>query len=268
MAAAILLSLLLSPSRLAHAAFARPALTSRAAFVVDMNSGRTLYAKNADRVYPLASLTKLMTGMVALDAKPTMFAPLKVTNDDVDRLKWSKSRLPVGSILMRRTLLHIALMSSENRAASALSRHYPGKRPAFVRAMNRKAKRLKMTRTRFVDPTGLSPRNVSTARDVAKMARAAYRYRTIRRYSTDKQQRVLGGNGPLLYRNSDALIHAHPSWRIGLQKTGFTNEAGHCLVLAMPVRGHDYLIVLLGAPGQYAHFQDAITLRRWLGRVA
>lgn len=253
---------------LAHAAIPRPAVRARAAFAVDLDSGKVLYAKHADRAQPIASLTKLMTAMVSLDSKPSMLAPIKIRSADVDRLKWSRSRLPVGSILMRRTLLHIALMSSENRAASALSRKYPGGRRAFVRAMNRKAHRLGMRRSRFVDPTGLSPRNVSTARDVARMARAAYRYRAIRRYSTDRQTRVLGGNGPLLYRNSDALIHAR-YWPIALQKTGFINEAGHCLVVLTPVHGHRVLMVLLGAPDRYAHFQDAVTLRRWIaaGRV-
>ncbi|WP_227247369.1 serine hydrolase [Paraburkholderia caribensis] len=245
-----------------RAAF-KPAVQARAAIVIDMTTGRTLYAKHADERRPIASLTKLLTAMVALDAKRPMIKPLRITDADVDRLKWSRSRLPVHSLLLRSTLLHIALMSSENRAAYALSRDYPGGRPGFVRAMNHTAQRLHMTRSHFVDPTGLSPHNVSTARDLTRLVRAAYRYPVIRQYSTAHQKLVLGGDGPLMYRNTDPLVH-RASWQVGLQKTGFTNEAGHCLIIVTMVRGHPVLIVLLGDPNAQAHFQDAATLRRWL----
>lgn len=241
----------------------RPAVLARAAMVVDLATGRTLYAKHADQRLPIASLTKLLTAIVVIDSKRSLIKPAHITDADVDRLKWSRSRLPVGSLLLRRTMLHIALMSSENRAAFALSRDYPGGRAGFVRAMNRKAKRLHMRHSHFVDPTGLSPRNISTARDLTRLARAAYRYRQIRLYSTSHGKLVLGGAGPLMYHNTDPLVRA-ASWHVALQKTGFTNEAGHCLIVMTPVHGHMMLIVLLGDPTPRAHFQDAIDLRRWL----
>lgn len=241
----------------------RPAVLARAAVVVDLATGRTLYAKHADQRLPIASLTKLMTAMVAIDSKRSLVKPARITRADVDRLKWSRSRLPVGSLLLKRTMLHIALMSSENRAAFALSRDYPGGRAGFVRAMNRKASRLHMRHSHFVDPTGLSPHNVSTARDLTRLARAAYRYRRIRHYSTSHGKLVLGGAGPLMYHNTDPLVRK-VSWHVALQKTGFTNEAGHCLIVMTPVHGHMMLIVLLGDPTPRAHFLDAIRLRRWL----
>lgn len=244
----------------------RPAVRARAAMVVDLATGRTLYAKHADQRLPIASLTKLLTAMVVLDSKRSLIRPARITHADIDRLKWSRSRLPVGSLLLRRTMLHIALMSSENRAALALSRDYPGGRAGFVRAMNRKAKRLRMRHSHFVDPTGLSPHNVSTARDLTRLARAAYRYQQIRLYSTSRQKLVLGGAGPLMYHNTDPLVH-NVAWHVVLQKTGFTNEAGHCLIVMTPVHGHMMLIALLGAPTPQAHFQDAIDLRRWLARA-
>jgi D-alanyl-D-alanine endopeptidase (penicillin-binding protein 7) len=250
---------------IAHAKHAviKPAVRARAAIVVDMTTGRTLYSKHADEPRPIASLTKLLTAMVVLDSKRSLIKPLRVTDADVDRLKWSRSRLPVRSLLLRSTLLQIALMSSENRAAFALSRDYAGGRPGFVRAMNRTAKRRHMSRSHFVDPTGLSPHNVSTARDLTHLVRAAYRYPVIRRYSTAHEKLVLGGDGPLMYGNTDPLVH-RASWHVGLQKTGFTNEAGHCLIIVTNVRGHPVLIVLLGDPDAQAHFQDAVDLRRWL----
>ncbi|HVW52605.1 MAG TPA: serine hydrolase [Trinickia sp.] len=270
----LFLALCIGPLTFADPAFARarahaqrhrprPAVLARAAMVVDLTTGRTLYAKHPDQRLPIASLTKLLTAMVVIDSKRSLVRPARITNADVDRLKWSRSRLPVGSLLLRRTMLHIALMSSENRAAFALSRDYPGGRAGFVRAMNRKARRLHMRHSRFVDPTGLSPRNVSTARDLTRLARAAYRYRRIRLYSTSHRKLVLGGAGPLMYHNTDPLVH-DVAWHVPLQKTGFTNEAGHCLIVMTPVRGHMMLIVLLGDPSPRAHFQDAIELRRWL----
>ncbi len=191
---------------------AQPAVSSRAAIAVDMTSGRTLYTKNADLRVPIASLTKLMTAMVVIDSKRSLIKPARITDTDVDRLKWSRSRLPVGSLLLRRTML---------------SRDYPGGRSGFGRAMNCTAQRLHVPRSHFVDPTGLSPHNVSTARNLTRLARAAYRYPTIREYATSHEKLVLGGDGPLVYRNTDPLVYC-ASWQVGLQKTGFTNEAGHC----------------------------------------
>ncbi|SAK47665.1 murein-DD-endopeptidase [Caballeronia pedi] len=243
----------------------KPVVQARAAIAVDLTTGRTLYAKHADARLPIASLTKLLTAMVVLDSKRSLLKPARITDADVDRLKWSRSRLPVGSLLLRKTMLHIALMSSENRAAFALSRDYPGGRAGFVRAMNHTAKRLHMNRSHFVDPTGLSPRNVSSARDLTKLARAAYRYPAIRDFATSHQKLVLGGDGPLMYRNTDPLVY-RASWRVGLQKTGFTNEAGHCLIVVAQVKGHPTLFVILGAPNAHGHFQDAANLRSWLLR--
>jgi D-alanyl-D-alanine endopeptidase (penicillin-binding protein 7) len=244
---------------------AKPVVHARAAIAVDLATGRALYAKHADERLPIASLTKLLTAMVVLDSKRSLHKPARITDADVDRLKWSRSRLPVGSLLLRKTMLHIALMSSENRAAFALSRDYPGGRPGFVRAMNHTAQRLHMRRSHFVDPTGLSPHNVSTARDLTRLARAAYRYPTIREYATSHHKLVLGGAGPLMYRNTDPLVY-RASWRVGLQKTGFTNEAGHCLIVIAPVHGRPTVFVILGAPNAQGHFQDAVNLRSWLLR--
>ena len=243
----------------------KPVVVSRAAIVLDLATGRTLYAKNADRRMPIASLTKLMTAIIVIDSNRSLIRPTRITTADVDRLKWSHSRLPVGSLLLRRTMLHIALMSSENRAAFALSRDYPGGRMGFIGAMNRTARRLEMLHSNFVDPTGLSPRNVSTARDLTRLARAAYRYPTIREYATSREKLVLGGDGPLMYHNTDPFVY-NDSWDVGLQKTGFTNEAGHCLIIVTTVRAHPILMVLLGAPDPRAHFKDASTLRSWLLR--
>lgn len=241
----------------------KPTIQAQAAMVVDLTKNVILYAKHPDRRRPIASITKLMTAMIVIDSRRSMLRPLRVTASDVDRLKWSKSRLPVHSLLLRRTLLHIALMSSENRAAFALSRAYPGERAGFLKAMNRKAKQLRMTRSHFVDPTGLSPHNVSTARDVVRMATAAFKYRLIRRYTTSHQQLVLGGQGPLMYRNTDPLVW-YKKWRVVMQKTGFTNEAGYCLVVLAPIHGHLILTVLLGDPNARAHVQDAVDLHTWL----
>ncbi|OTP65299.1 Murein-DD-endopeptidase [Caballeronia sordidicola] len=160
-------------------------------------------------------------------------------------------------------MLHIALMASENRAAFALSRDYPGGRKGFVAAMNQTAKKLKMLHSHFFDPTGLSPLNVSTARDLTLLARAAYRYPEIREYATAHQKLVLCGDGPLMYHNTDPLVY-DASWHVLMQKTGFTNEAGHCLIIVTMVQGHPMLFVLLGAPGRHAHFKDAAALRKWL----
>jgi D-alanyl-D-alanine endopeptidase (penicillin-binding protein 7) len=259
---ALALSLALTIPAAAHPKRRGPVLQARAAVMIDLTTGQRLLAKQANLRLPIASVTKLMTAMVVLDAKQSMIRPLRVTPDDVDRLKWSTSRLPVGSLLFRRSLLRIALMSSENRAAFALSRYYPGKRPGFVRAMNRKARRLGMRATHFVDPTGLSPHNVSTAENVSRMARAAYRYTLIRRYTTRHQHSVLGGDGILMYRNTDPLVF-YRTWHVKMQKTGFINEAGHCLVVITPIRGHLILMVLLGEPNDHAPTEDAARLRSW-----
>ncbi|HIF6624121.1 D-alanyl-D-alanine endopeptidase [Serratia ureilytica] len=255
---------LLSVLTTAHAA-APLALHAKSVLVVNQRTGKTLYQKQPNRVLPIASLTKLMTAMVTLDSKRPLGNRMKVTPADRDLLKKTHSRLTIGSVLSRRDMLHIALMSSENRAAAALSRNYPGGRKAFVAKMNQKARAIGMKRARFYDPTGLTPRNVATANDLLKMVNHAYRYPLIRRFSTDKQQIVRPGRGQLVYRSSNGLIN-NAAWKIQLQKTGFTNEAGHCLVMRTTIKGQPIVMILLGARSPYGHYSDAIRLKAWLER--
>ncbi|WP_420819288.1 serine hydrolase [Paraburkholderia flava] len=229
-------------------------LRSRAVYVVDDRTHAVLIAKNADQVRPIASISKLMTAVVALDAHRALAGRLTVIPADRDFDKFTGSRLKVGSVLSRRDMLHIALMSSENRAAAALSRDYAGGRPRFVAAMNAKARALGMLHTSFVNPTGLSPHNVSTARDLARLVAAADRYALIRTFSTDHSQIVAPGHGRLVYHNSNPLVRAG-STPIVLQKTGFINEAGHCVVMRMRIHGHPVTVVLLGAPGPRDHIR-------------
>lgn len=238
-------------------------LRSRAVYVVDNRTHKVLIAKNADQVRPIASISKLMTAVVALDAHRALAGRLTVIPADRDFDKFTGSRLKVGSMLSRRDMLHIALMSSENRAAAALSRDYAGGRPRFVAAMNAKARALGMLHTSFVNPTGLSPHNVSTARDLARLVAAADRYALIRAFSTDHSQIVAPGHGRLVYHNSNPLVRAG-STPIVLQKTGFINEAGHCVVMRMRIHGHPVTVVLLGAPGPRDHIADALRIRHWL----
>jgi D-alanyl-D-alanine endopeptidase (penicillin-binding protein 7) len=206
------------------------ALRSGAVMILDPASGAVLFAKNSATPMPIASLTKLMTAMVVVEAKQDMDEPVTVTDADVDRLKHSSSRLRVGTRLTRTAMLHIALMSSENRAASALGRNYPGGQPAFVAAMNAKAATLGMLHTHYVEPTGLSSSNVSTAEDLSKLVIAAQREPLIRAYSTDRDYTIRQGGRATPYRNTNRLI-SNSSWNIGLQKTGYINEAGRCMVL-------------------------------------
>ncbi|MBH1921458.1 D-alanyl-D-alanine endopeptidase [Serratia marcescens] len=259
--AAVLFSLL-SVLTTAHAA-APLALHAKSVLVVNQRTGKTLYQKQPNRVLPIASLTKLMTAMVTLDSKRPLGNRMRVTPADRDLLKKTHSRLTIGSVLSRRDMLHIALMSSENRAAAALSRNYPGGRRAFVAKMNQKARAIGMKRARFYDPTGLTPRNVATARDLLQMVNHAYRYQTIRRFSTDRQRVVFPGRGQLVYRSSNGLIN-NAAWKIQLQKTGFTNEAGHCLVMRTTIKGQPIVMILLGARSPYGHYSDAIRLKAWL----
>ncbi len=259
-----LMLFLLWPPAPAEAA-RKPRLQSRSVYVINAVNGRVLYSKNSTRAYPLASLTKLMTAMVVLEGKRPLANRIVVKPADRDLLKKTHSRLTVGSALSRRDMLHIALMSSENRAAAALSRYAPGGRPGFLRQMNRKAHRLGMRHSHFVDPTGLSPHNVASAQDVAKMARAAWHFPLIRRFSTDKGEVVYPGHGRLVYHSSNGLIH-NRHWRIQLQKTGFTNEAGHCMVVRTLIHGRPVLMVIMGGKNRYAHYSDALTLKNWLAR--
>lgn len=250
----------------ASAAVARrsvPQLQSESILVVDRATGKTLYQRNPDNVMPIASITKLMTAIVVMESRLALNKRATVTSEDVDRIKWSRSRLPVGAVLRRSTMLHIALMSSENRAAFALSRQLPGGRDAFVDRMNRKARSLGMAHTHFEDPAGLSPTNVSTARDLRRLMSAAYRYDRVRVATIGRTRSVFHNAIP--YVNSNALVRTR-GWHIKMQKTGFTNEAGHCLVMVTPVRGRDVDIVILGGPNNHAHYDDARAIVKWLAR--
>ncbi|WP_051849050.1 D-alanyl-D-alanine endopeptidase [Thiomonas sp. FB-Cd] len=246
------------------------ALRSGSALVIDDKTNEVLLSKNASDVRPIASLTKLMTAAVVLDAHVPMDQMIEITSDDIDTLKWSSSRLRPGMKLSREELLKLALMSSENRAAHALARTtYPGGIDAFMQAMNRKAQQLGMTRTRYIDPTGLSPQNESTAHDLALLVKAVYAYPLIREFSTHQKSTVDVGNRELQYRNTDHLVF-NRGWDILLQKTGYINEAGHCLVLNAVVQGRNVIVVLLDAWGKYSHFADAERIRTWMettGRV-
>ncbi|MBO9538520.1 D-alanyl-D-alanine endopeptidase [Herbaspirillum sp.] len=239
------------------------ALRSNVALVIDQASSQVLFEKNSNVALPIASVTKLMTALVVAEAHMNMEEILTVTEDDVDREKHSSSRLRVGAQLSRDDMLHIALMSSENRAASALGRNYPGGLPAFVAAMNAKARSLGMMDTRYVDSTGLSSQNVASARDLAKLVVAAYQYPIIRQYSTDPKYMVEPSGHALQYNSSNRLTSSK-DWDIGLQKTGFINEAGHCLVMLTRIEGRPIVMVFLDSKGRLSHVGDAARMRKWL----
>lgn len=238
-------------------------LHSAVAYVVDQRTGEVLLAKNPDAVLPIASITKVMTSLVVLDAAQPLTELLEISSDDIDTEKGSRSRLRPGTRLSRAELLQLALMASENRAAHALGRHFEGGLPAFVAAMNEKARQLGMAASRFSDPTGLSERNVSNARDLAKMLKAAYDYPLIRQYSTAPALAVDGGRHAIGFRNTNRLIE-HSAWSIGLQKTGYIAEAGRCLVMQATLESRPVLMVLLDSAGKYSRFGDAQRIRDWL----
>ena len=239
-------------------------LSSNNVLVLDAQDGKAVYAKAADEVTPIASLTKLMTAMVVLDANLPMDDVLSIDMDDFDYIKGSHSRLRMGTTLTRAEMLHLALMSSENRAASALARHYPGGTLAFVAAMNEKAMALGMTRTHYDDSTGLSPRNVSTANDLAKLVRAAADYPVIRDYSTTPSHFVEVPSGQTLgFNNSNALVK-NSAWDIQLQKTGYIREAGRCVVMLVTIASKPMVIVLLDSIGKFTRVADAQRVKHWL----
>ncbi|RCJ08345.1 D-alanyl-D-alanine carboxypeptidase [Cupriavidus necator] len=242
---------------------AMPHLYSRSVIVYNMEQGRVLLEKQADVVAPVASLTKLMTAMVLLDQHPALDEPLTIEPADVDLVKHSPSRLPVGATLARGEMLRLALMASENRSASALSRAIAGGKPAFVAKMNEKASALGMQQTRFQDPTGLSPHNVSSARDLLRMADAASRYTLIREFTTLSNYRVEVARRSLRYRNTMLMLR-EPGWGIQLSKTGFINEAGHCIVLKASLGSGPVIIVLMGASSNRKRSADLISIRNWL----
>lgn len=242
-----------------------PNFSSNSLLVVNQNTGEVKLSKNAEVQLPIASITKLMTAMVVLDADLPMSEMVTITSEDLDRIKGTGSRLPIGTTFSRDDMLKLALMSSENRAAYALSRHYPGGRSAFVRAMNAKALSLGLMHTQFSEPTGLSPQNKSTAHDLYQLVAAAYQYPFIRQATTTTEYEITiaGRKRPLLYKNTNVLVRKG-DWNIGLSKTGYINEAGRCLVMQATVANEPLMIVLLDAAGTNKRTGDANMIRKWL----
>ncbi|MEO7727901.1 MAG: D-alanyl-D-alanine endopeptidase [Burkholderiales bacterium] len=243
-----------------------PNLKSSAALIVDVADGNTIYGKNTQNKSPIASITKLMTSMVVLDANLPPEETIFIDAADYDSIKHTASRLGMGTGLPRRDMLRLALMSSENRAANSLSRAYPGGTPAFVAAMNRKAVELGMRHTKFVDPTGLSSENVSTAEDLVKMVRGAYEYPLIREFTTTSAHGVETANGrSLQFRNSNGLVRdSNSTWDIGLSKTGYISEAGRCLVMQARIAARPVIIILLDSLGKQTRIGDANRIKKWL----
>ena len=241
-------------------------LKSNVAYVVDQDSSKVLFEKNSEVSLPIASITKLMTSLVVVEAHQDMDEQIEVTNDDIDKEKNTSSRLKIGARLSRSDMLHIALMSSENRAASALGRSYPGGLPAFVMAMNTKAKQLGMSDTHYVDSSGLSSQNRASARDLVKLVNAAYQHPVIRQYSTDSKYVVAPGGKNLEYGTSNKLV-INPAWEIGLQKTGYIAEAGRCLVMQAIIEGRNIVMVFLDSKGKYSRLADADRMKKWLETI-
>jgi D-alanyl-D-alanine endopeptidase (penicillin-binding protein 7) len=239
----------------------RAALESEVAFVQNLKTSAVLYEKNSDKVQPIASISKLMTALLIVESGLPMGEKLDITNADVDRMRHSRSRLRVGTTLTRGTMLHLALMASENRAAHALARTWPGGTGSFVRAMNDKARELGMRHTRFVEPTGLSSENVSSPRDLVKLLKATSRQPLIHQYTTDTSLSIdIGRGGKLLYQNTNRLVK-RDDWDIQISKTGFINEAGECLVMLARIGQQDLAIILLDSAGRYSRIGDAVRVR-------
>jgi D-alanyl-D-alanine endopeptidase (penicillin-binding protein 7) len=238
-------------------------LRSSVALVIDQDTREVLFRKNDNAVLPIASLTKLMTGLVISEGNLSMSEMITITQADVDTEKGSSSRLAVGSVLSRGDLLHLALMSSENRAAHALGRTYPGGLDAFVSRMNARAMALGMADTRYVEPTGLSSRNQSSANDLAVLVGAAYQEPVLRELSTSPGREIEVGSRTLHYNNTNRLVK-NPQWDIGLQKTGYISEAGQCLVMQAQVAGRKLIMVFLDSAGKLSRIADAERVRRWV----
>ena len=238
-------------------------LRSSVALVMDQDTNEILLSKNDSAVLPIASLTKMMTGLIISEAKLPMDEQITITDDDVDTEKHSSSRLKVGTTLSRGELMHLALMSSENRDAHALGRTYPGGMSAFVEAMNGKAQLLGMKDTKYVEPTGLSSRNQSSAQDLARLVGAAVGDTMLREFSTSPGTQVVVCKRTLQYSNTNRLVK-NPAWEIGVQKTGFINEAGQCLVMQAKVAGRKLIMVFLDSAGKLSRIGDAERVRRWI----
>jgi serine-type D-Ala-D-Ala endopeptidase (penicillin-binding protein 7) len=240
-----------------------PQLKSSSVLVVDQSDSSVLLSRHSDVPAPIASITKLMTALVVVDAKQPLNEPLEITDAERDLPKAGFSRLTVGTVLTRGDLMHLALMSSENRAAHALGNNYPGGMPAMVRAMNEKAAELGMTTAHFVDPTGLSSENVASPEDLSKLVIAASRHPVIREYSTDRHYAVHVHRHLVEFRNTDNLV-ANPTWNIIVQKTGYIAEAGRCLVMEAVIEGRNVVIVLLDSFGKYTRVADAKRVKSWV----
>lgn len=267
-----------SPKRLAKAVPTKPSfgqlaglhstaddldLKSSVAYVIDQDTNEVLLSKNDQAILPIASITKLMTGVVLSEAKLSMDESITITQDDVDTEKGSSSRLKVGTTLTRGELLHLSLMASENRAAHALGRTYPGGLHAFVELMNAKAISLGMRDTRYIEPTGLSSKNQSSAKDLATLVSFAYQDSMLRELSTSPSYQVEVGNHTLNYKTTNRLIK-NPNWDIGLQKTGYISEAGQCLVMQAKIAGRKLIMVFLDSAGKLSRIADAERVRRWV----
>jgi len=257
-----------STQLLAHKVNSSPKLKSSIALIYDQETQRPLYTKKPDEVAPIASITKLMTAMVVLDAKQDLGEKIKISVADIDTLKGTRSRLRIGMTFTRSELLKLALMASENRAASALARSYPGGNAAALQAMNAKARALGMGNTRFLDPTGLNSDNVSTARDLVKMVAAARDYKLIHKYTTTASHSVEDRKGRgLRFNNTNPLVR-NASWHIGVSKTGYINEAGRCLVMEAQINKRPVIIVLLDSWGKRTRIGDANRIKKWMESAA
>jgi D-alanyl-D-alanine endopeptidase (penicillin-binding protein 7) len=238
-------------------------LKSSVALVMDQDTNEILVDKNAQAVLPIASITKLMTALVVADAQQSLDEMLTITQDDIDTEKGSRSRLTIGTQLSRGEMMHLALMASENRAANALGRHFPGGINGFVAAMNAKARMLGMVDTHYVEPTGLSSRNQASARDLVTLVNAAYQHQLIRDLSTSPEHQVAVGRRQIQFRNTNLLVRSS-TWEIGLQKTGYIAEAGRCLVMQASLAGRKVIMVFLDSAGKYSRIGDAERVRRWI----
>ncbi|MEO8935868.1 MAG: serine hydrolase [Burkholderiaceae bacterium] len=243
------------------------AVKSSVALVMEEGTHDVLFSRNSKVALPIASITKLMTSLVVLDSHPAMDEMITVTSDDLDTEKFSSSRLAVGTTLSRRDMMHLALMSSENRAAHALARNYPGGLDAAIAAMNAKSRALGMVSAEFHDPTGLSSRNVASAEDLFKLVNAASNNATIREFSTDPNYSLPVGKRVMAFHNTNSLV-ANPSWDIIVQKTGYISEAGKCLVMKAVIEGRSVVIVLLDSFGKFTRLGDANRIRQWMENQA